>query len=213
VASFYSFSLIRGLPQATQFLWYWLLGMLVVAMLVVLLWAWHGGGVTWRAGGALLAILLVVSAFSAVVRLNFEHANDPRELHLWMASDQGIRDALAVLDEVSYHKMGHALSTPLTVEAAAGPQWQWYLRDWEDVRVVDQLTAGVGTPLVLASGEQADPVLGDRYVGQDFVTRTWFEPRQMGSNEWLRWWLYRQSITAPAKVGRVIVWMSVEVEE
>ncbi|MBN1639948.1 MAG: glycosyltransferase family 39 protein [Anaerolineae bacterium] len=211
-ASFYGFSLIRGLPQASQFLWFWLAAMLVVVVLVVLVWAWHGPSVTWRVGGAMLAVMLILGAFSAAVGLNYWHTDDPRELHVWVASDEGIRDALSVLDTVSYRRTGAPVSTPLTVEAAVGPIWRWYLRDWEDVRVVESLTAGVDTPLVLTSGDRREPVLGDRYIGQDFAVRTWWQARRMGGNEGLQWWLYRKSLTAPEVVQRVIVWMSVEEE-
>jgi hypothetical protein len=186
------------------------MAMIVVAALIAMLWYWYDKSVTWRVGGALLAVVLALGAFSSAVGLNVWHTGDPREPHIWVASDQGIRDALAVLHDVSYHRSGYVLSTPVTVEAAVGPLWQWYLRDWEDVRVVDALTAAVDTPLVLASGERLEPVLGDRYIGQDFVARTWWQAGRMARNEWLRWWLYRKSVTAPEVVERVIVWMSVE---
>ena len=149
-------------------------------------------------------------AFSATTALNFRNPNNPRELHIHIASDEGTRDALKVLDEVSYRKRGHKLSTPITVEAGLGPVWLWYLRDWEDVRVVEEVISGVDTPLVLASAKEEQPALGEQYIGQDFVARTFWQPSALASNDQPSWWLYRKSVESPVSVQKVIVWMQVE---
>jgi 4-amino-4-deoxy-L-arabinose transferase-like glycosyltransferase len=212
-ASFYAFALYRSMDKASQFLWFWLLAVALILVLLGLALAWYGAEVTWRIGGTVVAIALLVSAFSATTGLNFRHANDPRELHIGVASDVGTRDALSVLADVSYHKTGYPRSTPITVEAELGPVWLWYLRDWQDIRVVEDLTAQVDTPLVLASADRNRPELGNRYIGQDFVARTWWQSSQLGANEQPRWWLYRKSATQPVSVQKVIVWMQAEEPE
>jgi hypothetical protein len=206
-AAFYAFALHRGIPEAVEFLWFWILAMAVAVILAGLVLAWHGGAVTWRVGGALIAVALFSATFSAAVGLNGARANDPRELHMRTASDEGVHDALQVLDQVSFHQSGNALSTPITVETAVGPVWRWYLRDWEQVHFVDGLTADVDTPLVLSTAERELPALGERYVGQEFVARTWWQPGQLSGNEQLWWWLYRKSTTQPQPVQKVIVWL------
>ena len=206
-ASFYSFALSRSMDKASQFLWFWLLSIALALLLSGLLVAWYGTRATWRIGGTALLLILLVAAFSATTGLNFRHANDPRELHIHVASDEGVRSALAVLADLSDHTTGHPLTTPLTVEAGLGPVWQWYLRDWEDLRVVETLTADISTPLVLADASSEQPALGEQYIGQDFVARTWWQTEQLAGNQQPRWWLYRKSVSKPTPVQRVIVWM------
>jgi hypothetical protein len=211
-ASFYAFSLVRDLDRAAQFLWFLLLAVALILGLVGMALAWYGSEITWRIGGAVVAIALIVVSFSTTTGLNFSRANDPRELHILVASDEGTRDALKVLAEVAYRKRGNELSAPITVEARLGPVWLWYLRDWEDVRIVDSLASGADTPLVLASADQAQPALGEQYIGQDFVAQTLWRPSDLGSNDQPSWWLYRASVSKPAPVQKVIVWMQVDQE-
>ncbi len=208
--AFYAFALQRSLPESQQFLWFWVLAVAVGMVLAGLVLAWHGTTVTWRVGGALLVILLLLATFSAAVGLNYGRVNDPRELHTRTISDEGIRDALSLLERVSFHQSGHPLSTPITVQAAVGPVWRWYLRDWEQVQIVEALTANVDTPLVLSMAAQGQPVLGERYVGQDFVAQAWWQPGRLGGNEQLWWWLYRKSVANPDPTQKVIVWLQAE---
>jgi hypothetical protein len=209
-AAFYAFAMHLGMPESGEFLWFWILAMAVGAILTGLVLAWYGSNVTWRVGGALVGVALVAATFSSTIGLNYDHANDPRELHVRVASDEGVRDALRVLDRVSLHQSGNPVSTPITVDAAVGPVWRWYLRDWEQVRFVDRLTADVNTPLVLSSSEGEPPALGERYIGQDFVAQTWWQPGQLSANEQLWWWLYRKSTAQPQPAQRVTVWLRVD---
>jgi uncharacterized membrane protein YeaQ/YmgE (transglycosylase-associated protein family) len=206
-ASFYAFALFRNLEQAGQFLWFWLLATALVVILLGLMLAWYGSELTWRTAGMIAAIVLALNAFSATTSLNFRHANDPREIHIWTATDLGVRDALDVMADLSFHQRGHPKAASVTVEAAVGPVWQWYLRDWEDVRTVEQITSDVDTTLVLASAAQEHPPLGDQYTGQDFVARTWWQPSQLVLNDRISWWLYRKSINNPQVTQRVILWL------
>jgi uncharacterized protein (TIGR03663 family) len=217
-SAFYARSLYLNLDKATQFLWFWLLAVALLIVLCGLSLAWFGNEVTWRVGGAVMALILVLNAFSGAVGLNFRRPNDPRELHILTASSEGTRDLLAVMADLSYHERGFPGATPVTVERRLGAIWPWYLRDWEDVTVVDELTPDVATPLVLGSGDETHPALGGdgetasagQYTGQDFVTRVWWEPSQLVSNDRWSWWLHRQSITQPVPVQKVILWVQVE---
>jgi len=208
--AFYARTLYVAHPEAEQFLWLWLLGVALVVVLAGVFLAWFGTLSTWRAGGALVALALLAIVFSAAVGLNFRHASDPRELHVRAAPSEGTRDALRVMAGISLHRRGYPTAMPVTVESSLGPVWPWYLRDWEEVTIVDQLTPDVATPMVLASFEEQNPTLGDNYTGQDFVTRTWWEPGQLASNDQLTWWLYRKSVSSPMPLQKVILWVKAE---
>jgi len=75
---------------------------------------------------------------------------------------------------------------------------------------VEELLPRVATPLVLASKDQGDPTLGDQYIGQDFVTQTWWQSSQLVSGDQLSWWLYRTSLNKPVPVQKVILWMKAD---
>lgn len=215
-ATYYAYFLYRNIPEAWVFFWRWLVAVAVLTVLVGLCFAWFGTGVTWRTGGGVIAVVLLLNAFSATIGLNFRHANDPRELHVQSSFVEGTRDALKVMADVSYHQRGSPIATPVTVEARLGPVWRWYLRDWEDVTFVDQLTPDVTTPMIVTSGDESLPAVGgglsssDRYMGQDFVVRKWWAPGQLVSNDQLTWWFYRQSLIKPIPVESVIVWVRVQ---
>jgi hypothetical protein len=44
-------------------------------------------------------------------------------------------------------------------------------------------------------------------VGQDFVTRAWWEPGQLFTSDRWSWWLYRKTMTDPTPIQRVVVWI------
>jgi hypothetical protein len=47
----------------------------------------------------------------------------------------------------------------------------------------------------------------DTYTGKQFVTQTLWEPSQLTDNDFLRWWLYRESDSAPLPVQTYVVWV------
>jgi signal transduction histidine kinase len=212
-AAFYARAVQLNLQQSTQFLWFWLLAIALLILLGGFSLAWLGGRASWRAGGTVLALVLLLSSFSAATGLNYVRPNDPRELHVRVAGDKGMRDALEVMAELSHRRWGAPTAIPVTVEAGLGPVWSWYLRDWEDVTFVNELTSEVGTPMVIsAEGLSGLSQSGgwnpsERYIGQDFVTSTWWGADQLYSNDQLSWWLYRKSISKPTPVQRVVLWI------
>jgi hypothetical protein len=209
-ASFYARSLYRNLPQSGQFLWFWLLAISLIVVLSGLSIAWFGLRLTWRVGGAVLVLVLLLVAFSGATGLNYRHANDPRELHILTASDAGVRDALEVMEDLSYHQRGQPRAAAVTAQADLGPIWHWYLREWEDVTFAKEMTAGTRSPLMLTAAEGDLPALGQDYIGQDFVVRTWWQPSELSYSDNLTWWLYRQSASQPIPIQRVILWMQAE---
>jgi uncharacterized protein (TIGR03663 family) len=215
-AAFYARAVQLNLQQSTQFLWFWLLAIALLILLGGFSLAWLGGRASWRAGGTVLALVLLVISFSSTTGLNHQRASDPRELHVRVAADEGLRDALEVMTDLSYRRWGASTAIPVTVEAGLGPVWSWYLRDWEDVTFVNQLTSEVVTPMVISAEEGAGSLEdggwnpSERYIGQDFVTRTWWGPGQLYGNDQLSWWLYRKSVSKPTPVQRVVLWIKTE---
>jgi uncharacterized protein (TIGR03663 family) len=217
-ASFYARAVYLNREQSQQFLWFWMLALALLVFLGGFSLAWLGGRVTWRATGTVLAVVLLSSSFSAAIGLNYRRANDPRELHILLASDEGTRDLLGVMTDFSYHGWGAPRAIPVVVEEGLGPLWPWYLRDWEDVTFVSELTSDTTAPMVLSAEEQASSAQSgwnpsERYLGQDFVTRTWWQPSELYPSDPLSWWLYRKSLSRPIPVQRIVLWIQAQETE
>ena len=215
--AFYARAVYTNAPQASQFMWFWMLAVALLILLGGFSLAWLGGPTSWRVAGAVLALVLLSISFSAGTRLNWERPNDPRELHVRAASDVGLRDALDAAADLAYHRWGAAVSIPITVEKGLGPVWAWYLRDWEHVTTVESLSSDVSTPMVISATDPAGNAGGsggwnpaDRYIGQDFVTRAWWEPGQLYTNDRWSWWLYRKTMSKPTPIQRVVVWIQAQ---
>jgi len=212
---FYARASIRNNPSADQFMWFLLLAVALLILLGGFSLAWLGGAASWRVSGVVLVLVTLSISFSAGTRLNWERPDNPREPHVRVAPDIGLRDALDVAADLAYHRYGTgpngAASAPVTVQADLGPAWAWYLRDWEHVTYVESLSSDISTPMVIsaesAGGQSSGWNPADRYVGQDFVTRAWWKPDQLFTNDQLGWWVYRETISKPTPLQRVVVWI------
>jgi uncharacterized protein (TIGR03663 family) len=211
---FYARASLHNNPSANQFMWFLLLAVALLILLGGFALASLGGETSWRVSGAVLALVLLAISFSAGTRLNWEQPNNPREPHVRVAPDVGLRDALDVTADLAYHRRGAAVSIPITVQAELGPVWAWYLRDWEHVTYVDTLSPDISTPMVIsaesAAGQSGGWNPAERYVGQDFVTRAWWKPDQLYANDGLVWWVYRETVSKPTPLQRVVVWIQAQ---
>ncbi len=205
----YANALFRSHNNADSILWLWLLAIVLIVVLLGLYLAWFGTRSTWRALGATLALVLALIMFSTSLRLNFEHANDPKELHVRVAPYLGVRDALKTMEKLAWQQACYPISLPVAVEAGLGPVWRWYLRDWERVEFVDTFTSETSVPLLLTSAG-GKPAAGAHYTGQDFVVRRWWKPAFLDDTDWLTWWLYGKSSTYAVKLDSVILWTQAE---
>ncbi len=206
-AAFYAYALYYVPDQAATFLWLWLASLAALFVIVGGGVIWRGLEFVWRVAGATLAVVFLASSFSGATALNFRHVNDPRELHVHVTSDGGVRDMLKVMDNLSFHYWRSSVAMPVTVEANLGPVLRWYLRDREHVTFVDKVNDYVATPLVITQARNANPPLNEVYRGQDFVMRTWWDHTMLLDNDQPRWWLYRISIQRPVAVQRAILWV------
>ncbi len=200
---------ISDLDRSAQFLWLLLLTVSLMMVLGGLFLAWFGGLPAWRAISTTLALVLTLLSWSAAVGLNFERSGDPYELHVRAAPHQNVADALELMRRLSAQRRGYPTSMPVIAETGLGPLWAWYLRDWEQVEWVDQLTAPTRPAILLADAERL-PLIGEDYIGQDFVVRAWWQPGQLDDRDGLAWWFYRKSLSRPIAIQRVVVWIKSE---
>jgi hypothetical protein len=202
-----SSSLFLGIPMslATSLSIGTLLMAVVVCGVFVLLIGWRA---TLRAGVVTLFVALAAISFSSTWNLTQVRAANPREL-LWgpAATSPDVRAVRELIGAASKQRTGFLDEVQVAVTLPQDdPVLRWYLRDLKKAQynaVVSDLTPVIVAPM----GSTFPPFVADSYQGQQFVTQTLWEPSQLMDNDSLRWWLYRESDTAPLPVQTYVVWV------
>jgi hypothetical protein len=178
---------------------------IVVCGVFVLLIGWRA---TLRAGVVTLFALLAVISFSSAWSLAQVRPGNPREL-LWgpAATTLDVRAMRKAIEAASKRHTGFLDQAQVAVTLPQDdPVLRWYLRDFKKAEynaVVSDLAPIVVAPL----GSTFPPFVTEAYQGQRFSTQTLWEPSQLTDNDFLRWWLYRESDTAPLPTHAYVVWV------
>jgi hypothetical protein len=185
------------------------IGVLLLAIVVcgvfVLVIGWHA---TLRAAVVTLFAALSVMSFSSAWSLTQVRPANPHEL-LWgpAATPLDVRAMREAIEAASRRRTGVLDQAQVAVTLPQDdPVLRWYLRDFEKAHynaAVSDLAPIIVAPL----GSTFPPFMTDSYKGQQFVTRAVWEPSQLTANDSLRWWLYRESDTAPRPAQTYVVWV------
>ncbi|CAG0929999.1 hypothetical protein TFLX_01534 [Thermoflexales bacterium] len=185
------------------------LGMLLMAGVIgaicVLMIGWRA---TLRAGGVTVLVVLAVIGFSHAWNLTQVRPANPREL-LWgpTTTTLDVRMLREALQAASRRRSGFLDQAPVAVTLPQDDAvLRWYLRDFKRVQynaAVSDLTPVIVAPL----GSTFPPFVTDTYLGQPFVTQALWEPSQLTAEDFLRWWFYRESSSAPLPVQTYVVWV------
>jgi len=202
----YALLQVSGFGQTSQAPYLWLLGIGVLLMLGLLVGFvfWAGPQATLRCVGLAAMVLLGLSTWGAMWRLNFLYAADPRELMVIYPTHPAVRDLLGLIEEMSLWRAGDKHELPIGVVALEDHVVRWYVRDFRDVRFVDDVGENPDRALYIAPASFSSPVLESRYRGEPFELRSGrFTPVLQGA-AFIKWWLYRE---APAPESQqVVLW-------
>ena len=192
-----------------NYLWLALVAALILIGLFVLSWISFGPGPTLRAGGLVLLLTLTLLTVSISCYLNYRRDSDPREIIVASPISRGIFDLVETVEMVSSRNSGDPRTIAVTVHQGTGPALAWYLRDFEDVEFVAQLSPSIDTPIVIAPSDEQEPTLGSQYSGQDFALASSWKLRGLSESDLMRWLLYRRAST-PVQTDNVIMWVKQE---
>ena len=186
------------------------LGVLFVAALVVgvsiVVMGWRA---TLRAGTATLLVLLVIMSFSAAWRVAYVLPGDPREL-VWgpVSVSQEVRAMREAIEAASHRETGTRNQVALAVTLPQDDAViRWYLRDFKNA----QINGAIGdmAPVIVAPwGSQFPEYAPLHYVGKPFAVQTTWTPDVLSDLDAMRWWLYRESDTAPAPLRTYVLWLN-----
>ena len=169
--------------------------MLLIGLVAVFIY-WSGRESALRGGG--LAVLLLLGALSSHIsfNLNLRWPDEPVELLRPRSTSSDVRQLVSLLEGLSNDRDRYRYSVGITVDSSLAPLLPWYLRSFEQVRVSDVSRGTPDTPVVIAPVE-AEPPLGQAYIGQRFRLETsWQFSAGSWRDRW-RWYLFRLPPTEP----------------
>ena len=165
-----------------------------------------------RLGGLVLLISLVFLTVSISCYLNYRRGSDPREVVAVSPTSRGLFDLVETLKMVSSRRSGDSRSIAVTVHQSAGPALAWYLRDFEDVEFVAQLSPSIDTLVVIAPAEEQEPTLGAQYSGQDFALASSWKFQGLSGSDLMDWLFYRQAPTQ-VQTDNLVLWVKQELPQ
>jgi hypothetical protein len=83
---------------------------------------------------------------------------------------------------------------------------RWYLRQFRNAQynaVITDLASVVVAPL----GSSFPPGVSEAYQGKQFALQTQWDTAQLTDNDFMRWWLYRESNLPPTPLQTMVVWL------
>ncbi len=180
-------------------------GLLLFVVLGVAAWIRRGRPLL--LGSGWLAILLVLGLWcvKAMWGPSFAHASDPRELMIMQTTAPDVHRFAERLHALSLNRSGDAATLPITVGAETGPVVEWYLRDFGQQTVVEELATQPGTIAAVSLAAQDLPI-GETFRGQGFPLRTHWMPWGLGDKALLRW-LLLDEVGEPVVDQEVVLWV------
>ena len=180
-------------------------GLLLLVVLGVAAWIWRGPHLLLSGGWLAVLLLLGLWGFRTMWGLNFARADDARELMILRTTAPDVRHFAERLSALSLDKVGDATTLPITVDSATGPVVTWYLRDFEQQFVVEDLYAQPGTTAAVSLAAQDLPI-GETFRGQSFPLQKQWLPWGLGSRDVARWLLFAE-VSPPTVEREVVLWV------
>jgi uncharacterized protein (TIGR03663 family) len=180
-------------------------GLLLLIVLGVAAWIWRGPHLLLSGGWLVVLLLLGLWGFKAMWGPSFAHANDARELMILRTSSPEVRLFADRLGALSLEEAGDATTLPITVDATTGPVVAWYLREFQQQSVVEELYAQPGTVVAVSLAAQDLPI-GETFRGQGFALREEWLPWGLGAKDMIRWLLFTET-SLPTVEQEVVLWV------
>jgi uncharacterized protein (TIGR03663 family) len=177
------------LLSSTSYLLLVALVLLLLTGLVICAGLWRGTRLVTDSSWLAALVILGLFGFKAMWGLNFARASDPRELMIARTTAPEVQLLVEQLEALSLAQVGDAHSLPITVDAATGPVVAWYLREFHQQTVVDNLSSPPDTLAALTLVKQDLPI-GETFRGQGFPLRHHWQPWGLWGQNLLRWLLF-----------------------
>jgi hypothetical protein len=171
-------------------------------------WIWRGPALLLAAGWIALLAGLGLFGFKAMWGVNFAHATDPREIMIGQTTLPDVHLFEERLQALSMHNSGDAHTLSFTLDAATGPVVAWYLRDFQNKIVVEELSTPPQTVAAVTLAAQDLPI-GETFRGQGFPLRAHWQPWGLWGQPLIRWLLFNEA-SQPTVDQEVVLWVASE---
>ncbi len=188
---------------------YLLLGLVAVALLaglVVVVWIWRGGTIVTAGGWLATIVALGLFGLRAMWGVNFAHGTDARELMIGQATAPDVRAFVDRVEALSLAESGDIHTLPLTVDAATGSVVAWYLRQFNQLTVVESLSAPPTAKAAVTLAKQDLPI-GETFRGRGFPLRFHWSPWGLWRQTFVRWLFFTEG-SQPIVDQEVVLWVS-----
>lgn len=179
--------------------------LLLVVGLGAIAWIWRGPELVVAGGWLAALVILGLFGFRATWGLNVTHAADPRELMIGQTSAPDVRLLVDRLEALSLARAGDAHTLPVTVAADTGPVVAWYLRDFDHLSLVENLTAPPDTVAAVTLAARDLPI-GETFQGQGFPLRAHWSPWGLWGQDLVRWLLFTDA-GLPTVDQEIVLWV------
>lgn len=157
----------QNLPPLTILITVFLLLLIMIAyFLVGSIW---GSRAAWRGLGFGFLLYFSVAGLGLGWQASVTYGDDPRELWQINPATPQHERLIETLEEMSRHGTGLKDAISITVMSPGDGSVAWTLRNFPNVDYVNGVGIETTTQAVLIPYAERDTILGDDYVGQDFV--------------------------------------------
>ncbi len=181
-----------------------LVALLLAVGLGAAAWIWRGPRLVASAAWLTVVGILVLFTVKGLWGANFDP--DPRELMIGQSTAPGVRLLIDELEELSRDRAGDLHTLEVTVDTATGPVVAWYLREFENLSVVEGLSRPPDT-LVALTLAAADLPIGETFRGQGHALRWHWLPWGLWGQELVGWLLFGEG-SLPIVDQEVVLWVS-----
>ena len=156
--------------------------------------------VAYRSAGLLIIILLGLSGLRSMSAVTFPQAYIPQEFLGGPRTSPDVDRVAEQIHMVGLDRFGARQTQPVAVDERLTPTWLWYLRLFPRVEVRNNVAGSTAPLLVAAIPDNGDPPAAPPgYVGQRGRYQTYWTPDGLDLRGWVRWFIYREAPSAPAK--------------
>jgi uncharacterized protein (TIGR03663 family) len=180
--------------------------LLLIVLLGAVAWFWRGPDLVLAGGWLATLLILGLFGFKATWGLNVALAADPRELMIVRTTAPDVRLLVDSLEALSLDSAGDAHTLPLTVERVTGPVVAWYLREFKQQTIVEDLSTPPDTLAVVTLAVEDLPI-GETFRGQGFPLRIHWLPWGLWGQDVIRW-LWFNAASQPIVDQEVVLWVS-----
>jgi len=164
-----------------------------------------GRGVALRSLAILVLLLLGVNNLRSMASVTFPQAYVPQEFLGGPRTSEDVDQMANAILNVGVDRFGARPTQLVAVDERLTPTWLWYLRWFPRIEIRNNVN-GSTAPLLLAyapaTGDPPAPPAG--YIGQRGRYQSAWDPAGLDWRGWIRWYLYRDAPTSPARVDGFI---------